>query len=522
MGFITEMLALGTIPAYVSLACIAVFAFYIIWHIIGGYRRGIFRQLFHTGFVIVSAVVAFIGSNVMCGIILNYLDGKSVTDIVSKVESLIHIDIPETAVTILSVFDVQAFEQVLMLPLGVLIMPFVFMGLFFVINIIFKLFYLLSICIFHVDAGVSSANKLSGLVLGAIEGVIVAVMILLPFAGVSGVAGDAYDVIVESNEEYGREDSAAEKMLCDYTQPFAKNPLLGLIDGVVSEPILDKLATFENGNAEINMRDEAYSVIRFAFADLPAFKDTDWFALTENDKEVIGGVVDFVSESDYKASLVAEILCAMDRLVDILGVSEEDGSVDVIVALFNVFDNIDTDELPDVLNTFKKFYFLASDGDVLGGFASGDRASLTNAFTTKDESGKTTVDKMVAVLNENTRTSTLVSTLTKMTITVLSNSMGLDENAVTKYNDIKADLSSAIASIDKSKTKEEQVADVSASLSESFTKNGMTVETGALNNMAVYVVDNYADSGELSDAEFDSIMLNYYQSNKDSINSSVQ
>ena len=522
MGFVKDMLALGTIPAYASLLCSAIFIFYVVWNAIRGYGRGIIKQLFHTGFVIVSALTAFIASNFLCGKLLNLFDGRTAEDIATLIESKIGITIPENTVEVLSSFDLQTFEHVLMLPLGVIIMPLIFMAIFFALNLVLKTVYAVTIGFFRIGKGISRVTKIFGLVLGAVEGVVVATMVLLPFAGIADIAEDSYDMIVEANEKRGFEETEAEKTFKTYLQPFADNPALDLVDKLGSDLILDKLATFEDGDTKLNMREEVSSVIRFAFVDIPALKGTDWLALTEDDKVVIDDIVDFVSESDYKAGIVAEMLSSIERFVDILGVSDEDGSADVIVAFFDVFENIDREELPDVLRTFKEFYFIASDEGALKGFASGDRAALTTAFTKKDETGKTSLDKMTGVLKTNARTSTLVTTLTKMTITVLGQSMGLDENAITKYNDMKSQLTSTINAIDSTKTKEEQISDVSASLTETFAKNGLTVEPGAVDNMAANIVENYAGSDELTEEQFNDIMLNYYQANKDSIENTVQ
>ena len=518
MKFISDMLALGTVPAYASLFCMGVFVFYVIWHALRGFRRGIFKQLFHTAFVIISAVVAFIGANSVGGYLLNVMDGRTVDEIAAMVETNFKFKIPENVIEILSTFDLQALEHVLMLPLGVIVLPFVFMAIFFVVNLVLKFLYLFTVGMFKLDMGKNVATKVPGLGLGIVEGVVVATMVLLPFGGVADIAEDAYDMIVEANEERGFEETKAEKTFKNYLQPFSDNPILQFVDSIGNDIILDNLATFEDGDTKLNMREEVSSVIRFSFVDLPALKGTNWMELTEKDKVVIDDIVDFVSESDYKASIVAEILSSVDHFIDLFGVSDEDGSADVIVAFFGVFDNIDREDLPGVLKTFKEFYFHASDGGILNGFASGDRVALTVAFTKKDEEGKTSMEKTISVLESNERTAPLVTTLTKMTITVLSQSVGLDENAITKYNDMRSDLSSTLSSIDKTKTKEEQVADVSSSLAESFEKNGMHVETGAIDKMAEHIVENYSESSELTDEEFNDIMLNYYQANKDNIN----
>ena len=67
-----------------------------------------------------------------------------------------------------------------------------------------------------------------------------------------------------------------------------------------------------------------------------------------------------------------------------------------------------------------------------------------------------------------------------------------------------------------------QISDVSASLTETFAKNGLTVEPGAVDNMAANIVENYAGSDELTEEQFNDIMLNYYQANKDSIENTIQ
>ncbi len=518
IDFVSEMLALGSIPAYISLACIAVFAFYVIWNAFRGYQRGIFKQIFHIAFVGISIVVAFIITNNLWNGALNILDGHTVREFLE----LYSIPLSEGIVEALSAFDIQVVEYIFLLPIGVTIMPFIFMALFFVLNLILKIFYAITVGLFKVGEGESSVTKVSGLILGAIEGVIVASMVLLPVAGISEICDDAYVMITETNEERGFEETKAEKMFVEYIQPFSLNPVLGLVHDLGSETILDRLASFEDGDVMLNMRDEFASMIRFGFVDIPALKGTDWLALTESDKAVVDDIVDFVADSPYKAAIVAEMLGAIGQLVDTAEDTESDGTSDVFLAIFGIFTDIDRDELPDVLHVFEDFYFLASDEGILSGFATGDRDALTHTFTSKDETGATTISRMISILESNERTAPLVTSFTKMTITVLSGSMGLDEDAITKYNDMKGAVSDAIAALDTSKTKEEQVADMSSSLAETFAANGLNVEEGAVDNMAAYIVDNYSDSEGISDEEFEDIMLNYYQANKDSIDSSAQ
>ena len=514
--FVNDMLSLGTIPAYISLGCIGVFLLFVIWHTFRGFKRGVFKQLIHIAFVGVSIAAAFYIASFLWTRSLNILDEYTFENLLG----MVGISLPEGTLNTLNLFDPYVIEYILMLPLGVIVMPAVFMVLFFFINIVLKFFYALFVIIFRIGNGERALTKILGLVLGALEGALVASVILLPIASVADIAEDAYEMITETNEERGTEETVAEKVFIEYLDPFAQNPVLGLIDKFGSDLLLDKLASVEDGGIVLNMRDECASVIRFAFVDIPALKDTDWMNLSEQDKVVVSDVVDFVAGSPYKATIVSEILGYMSDVVkaDTMG----DGAADVISAIFDIFDDIDRDELPGVLHVFEDFYFLVSDEGILGGFSSGDRSTLTKAFTEKDENGNTTLSKMTAILESNERTAILVSTFTKMTITVLSDSMGLDQDAITKYNDMKSSVSGALKAIDTTKPEEEQVADMSAALAEAFASNGMNVESGAIDNMAKGIIENYADVENISDSDFDAIMLSYYQANMDSLGDLLQ
>lgn len=509
--FVKDMLSLGTIPAYISLGCIGVFLLCVIWHTIRGYKRSVFKQLLHLALVGVSIAAAFFISNFLWTRSLNLLDEYTLEDLFG----LIGVTMPESIMGTLNLFDHAVIEYILMLPIGVVVMPAVFMLLFFVINSIMKFVYLILSGFLFFATGDHIVAKVSALILGALEGALVASVILLPVASVADLAEDAYDMIVEVNDERGVEESTAEKYYVEYVSPFAENPALDLIDKLGSDVLLNKLASVEDGGVILNMRDEFASVIRFAFADIPALKDTDWLNLTEQDKAVINDIVDFVATSPYKATIITEMLGYMDSVVGIDDMGESSG--EIIIALFDIFDNIEREELPDVLHVFTDFYFLVSDEGILGGFSSGDRTVLTKAFTEKDENGNTTLSRMTAILERNERTAPLVSTFTKMTITVLSNSMGIDQDAITKYNDMKSSIGGALKAIDTTKSEEEQVADMSAALAEAFANNGMSVEEGAINNMAKGIIENYSGSENISDSDFDSIMLGYYQANMDSL-----
>lgn len=511
VDYVRDMWTLGTAPAYVSLGIIAAFAFIVIWQAVRGWQRGFFKEIFHTAFTFLAAVIAYFVTAFLWSKSLSILDGQTVESILAT----LGITLPENIGNALGVFDMQVIEYILLLPIGVIAMPFAFMMTFFVLNLIFKLLYVITVGVLHIPYPQSKAAELPGFIIGMLEGMLVAFMILLPFADVSSISTDAYHMMQETREERGLEETDAEKLLVSYAVPLEKNPVVKFINSFGGEKLLDKFASFEDGNGGMNMRDEYASMVKLTFLDFASLHDTDWMQLAPHHKLAIEDIVDSIDDSRYKTEILSEVLGCIGQLIGADGALGTNGaSSDIVLALFSVFNGLEADELNDVLIVFEEFYFHLSDEGILKSFENGDTESLVQMFTSVDADGKSNLTKMTDILKKNNRTALLSTQITKLSMSALSGVAGMDAEVEAKYESVKSSFTEALSEIDTSKPKEEQVSDMSDTIKTSLADNGMTIEPEVADEMAEYVIDNLSGKETLTEEEFNDALLYYYQAKK--------
>lgn len=509
-GYISDMIAQGTVPAYLSLGIIAIFAFLVIWHSIRGYQRGVFKQIFHVVFVLVSVAVSYFVTAYLWSISLSILDGYTIESLLG----LFGVTLPENVADAFNSFDMQVVEYIMLLPVGVIVMPFIFMTVFFVLNLVLKIFYVVIVGILHIPYPQSKLTEVLGFIVGMAEGVLVAFMILLPFADVSSISTEAYHMMEETREERGLEETDAEKLLVSYAVPLEQNPVIKLMNSLGGEALLDGFASFEDGNGGMNLRDEYASMLKLAFLDFASLHDADWMYLADHHKLAIDDIVDSIEDSRYKTEILSEVLSSIGHLVGAGSEQDSDPKSGIILALFSIFDGLESDELNDVLTVFKEFYYLLSDERILSSFETGDNDALVSLFTDIGADGKTTLQRMTDILNKSARTANLTTQITKLSISVLAGGKGMDIQADAKYESVKSSLETTLASIDTSKPKEEQVSDMSETIKSSLADNGMTIEPEVADDMAKYIIENHAGKTELNEADFNDALLYYYQAKK--------
>lgn len=485
------------------LACVLIELF-------AGFRRGILRQALHFVAFAAAAVIAFVNASSIASELLyalNSIDGTTIEAMVAEMKAT-----PEMSAYITA--DIENFilaldpeiYTCLVAPFSGLVCVFYFTIIFIIFNIIAKFIYLLVRIIFRVGKGQSAATKLPGLVLGAVEGLLFAAILLLPIANIAGIVRDTYDVIAKS------EDS--EEIMADYEQsvaPFAEDGVLVAIEKAGGRALYDKFCVYEIGDADCNVREELISIFKTVIIDAPALEDADWKSLSEDDKAAINSILDTVGESNYMSTIIAGVLHATFVTVDKgnLPFEIEEPFDDIVYSAISIFSGVTKDTLGEDLDTLKEIYFIFSDDGVLIGMEEG--ADLTEIFVKRDENGVTTIDKLIDVIESNQRTKVLLTDLTKLSLTLICTNLDIGDDVTEVYENVKESIGDVLA-IDKDDyaTDAEYKEALADQLDEALYTNDIELEREIVENMADYIGDNYSDVDEISDEEFSYIILNYY------------
>ena len=172
---------------------IIVFAF-IFTIALQGLRRGLNRQLLHTGFVILSAVIAFFICKGTWANVLSMFEGQTTADMIASIEASSGTAIAENTRELLCYLSPELFAYILALPFGVVLFPFIFVGEFLIVNFVLWIVYLIVRISLKLDRGQGMTNKLTAFTIALIEGIIVTVIIFTPFANVADIAGEVITV----------------------------------------------------------------------------------------------------------------------------------------------------------------------------------------------------------------------------------------------------------------------------------------------------------------------------------------
>ena len=525
-GYVSEQASAGTPISYVALGILGVFAWFILYHLLQGLRRGIFRQILHTGIMLLAAALAFFATKYLANYIFGMLETMTLEELLAQIGLSGSLD-GET-MNLLGSIDMVTLEYILALPVGVIVAPVVFMALFAVLNILFRIVYLIVRGVAHVSKANGGLQRLTGMLLGAVEGLIIVSILFLPFTAITGAADEMMSAVagVEENaDESGDETADADEVTTDgsemdldaiyeeYLKPIAAHPAFELTRAIGGELVLDGLATYELAGNKINTREEFGGIMGVLLVDGANLMKADFNKLTEDDKTAMTNIVNYVDESDYMATIVAGVLNVMsDILKDQMADAGSAEGIDFVTPMFSIFENITADEVGGVLSTFKDFYFLISDEGVLEAISSGDNDTLAEMFTKTDAEGKTVLSKATAILNGNSRTVTLVTTLTKMTFAMMAESSEMGEEIEQVYTDVKDKVNATVDKFASLDTREEKVDTAKTDIAAALAENEIEIEAEIVDELAEELVSIVEKEGftEFGEAEFNEVMLKYY------------
>ena len=144
---------------------------------------------------------------------------------------------------------------------------------------------------------------------------------------------------------------------------------------------------------------------------------------------------------------------------------------------------------------------------------------MREMLTDKDEDGKTSSDVILARLREYDRATPIVTSFTKISLSVMHGSADFGQEAEELYEAVKEDVTSALTH-NKSDfaTEEEYREAVTNDLDKALLDNNIRVEDDVKQSMVDYIADNYGDhEGEITDKEINDALLSYYKAYADSL-----
>lgn len=477
-----------------------------------GFWRGFMRQTVRTVTVILSAIVSyalvyfiFVGVN-------KYIDGKSAEEIVSALINSGVISEDGAGYRWIASLDAHSLKLFLSVPMALVAVPVIYVVCFILVSgILLPLHKFISaLCGFKARRSTVGA-RLIGFLLGAAQGVCVAGIILVPVIGVGSLAKEATLAINEHAPEDSFTESVNEAYKA-YAMSVAENPVTVAYEHFGIRALYEKIATVNIDGEEYSMT-EIFPDLPLLASDVMSFGGCDPKSLTEEEEARVRSMLSRVEENPILTDLLASAVRSGSY-------AYADGSFPLIPgepfntlisSSLEIFHTSTPENLSWDLNALAEIYFTLSESGVLTAFYDGHDA-IAAAMSAKDGEGKTTAEQIIEISKTNERITPLVTTVTRLALTAMQDGVGIGEDTLEIFENIKSKINANVLTVDKNayETKEEYVAELSSALDGVLAENGIMLEEEELSAMADFVADNFSETKELTDAEACEIIFSYY------------
>ena len=507
--YFSWMFSAKTEAAYICMTLTGLLIIAAIGEMFNGFRRSAPRQLLHAIISLISVMVAFIATEMLIVKMHAFFESYTIDDVLILTEKYIPvIRVGEDVHSILSGLDPRLEELLLTLPIATMIAPVVFAVLYAIANLVFKIvFWIFSK---FVPKMPSLPTRVLGMIIGLAEGLLITAILYLPFVAIVDTMEDAVTVIDDSTEA----GAELHELYDNSFGPLKETPVFELTRSIGGQWMLDQFATVDMGEGEMDMRDE-FKTAAAIIGDIISMKDVSWNDLDDEDKDTISHLISTIDSSSYFSEIFSGIFKSMSTMID--NPAEEEG--DLLAALVDdmlyVLSISDKDTVGEDLTTFRDLYFILSDEGVLlafdGGMGSDD---MVDILTRVDQNtGTTVISRLIDVVKANERTAPLLTTLTKLSVSIMAESMGLDEEAEQLYDDIKTGINGILAiEPEDYSDSEEYTAAVGDSIEATLADKGIELEREIIDEMAKAASDicRENDIQELTDEQISDILLKYY------------
>lgn len=524
IDYINAAMASDTIGSKISLG---IFAFMGVCAILGAYRgvmRGFSKSVIRLFTVGASAVCAlFMVMWVSRGIVNSATVGgreQSVDGMLNSYFPGLVDSMPEMVKPILSEMDATTATVFIMMIVAMILAPIFFILFFYTLKLATMFLYqLLSGLSGAISYGRSIPSMIGGGVVGFIQGLGIAAVVIIPISGLCNIAADAREPLIGNSDQPNEYIEQAYETVID---DLADNPVFDLIDNFGGSVAYEKMTTVRIYGEKIDMGQECVDAIK-VLSNLLPFTETgfDWMHPTDEQRQTLENTIASIDDSDLITSLISDVLrgTAIAYRAGAIQVNVTGAAGALLDDLMLMLTTCTNETVSADLDVIVDVYFILCDHDMFDILTSGDPGAVRELLVSTGPDGKTTIDALLDRLNAYDRSAPIVTSLTKLSFTMMQEALGFDSDTTELYENVKDGINTVLTH-NKSdfETEEEYKEAVYQDLDKALADNNLAVDEDIKQTMVDYIADNYGDhEGEITDKEINDALLSYYKAYANSL-----
>ena len=509
--YIEAMKELDSPVATAAVVMLCLFLVAIIINMLSGMRRGTLRQGMRTGMTLLAAMISYGVAVIVSNSIIGGTDAQSIEDFIVFMESKIP-GLGDLLRQALSSFDPEVFEYFIILPATIILVPLLATVIFLLINLILKIVRAVLNKIFGFKKAKKNSQRLGGALIGAVEAIIWVIMVTLPITGIISLADRACNQALSSED--GAENTELITTYEEIVRPFSDNPAFDFIDALGSGAMADGIATIKVNGESTNLREEIVSVVHIGLVEIPALEGADFAALTDENKESLDNIIASLDRSPFIATIVSRMIQSSSGFMnsDIIPFDKEGEGAEIFDGIMLFLEGVTEETLFEDVSTIKSVYYVISDSQIIKELEDGD-TDIVALLQEKRKAGDDTVNQIVNILQGNERTAPIIKAMTQALLSSLSTEIEApDGSTITvSYDSVKNSMNDVLAVDKESYENEEEYKEaLTDTLDTALRNNGIELEEEIVESIADYVDTEYSDVEELTDEQFNDLLLYYY------------
>ena len=509
------MIDISTISPYISMAILGLVAVLALIGALKGRSRGFAIQLVRTITVVASAAIALFVTQFAYSILI----AQSSTYITTAESLLGTVGISlEPLTKVASMVGSTTPNPVHVILISLIILPIVFVVSFMLISFVMLIVHVILCKIFHLSKWNNNFfTRLLGMLLGAVQGALVAIICIGPFCGFLGAFSTGMADVSDS--------SSLKQTYNQSIKAVAEDPYVTMIGSFGGTLLYDQITTVTVNDQKYTMSKEVIGpALKLADA-APTIASMSWQNMTKSEKDALNSIIAVADGSAYMQSIIADVLDNTAKTYKDNMPKNPTDADEFVESVLDVFTGIQDKEVVPTLTVIKNVLFMLSEEyDIEVGddtvTTTPLRALNTDAefFHSILKQDKDLINNVKEELKKSEKTEALVQTFTELSVNIMAEQLKLSadiEISEDTYENVKTgiqDISNVNNSFKNADADDpEYLEAVANAIGDTFEESGFAVEKSVLDEMAVYVAENYKDrTDEISDEEANDIILSYY------------
>ncbi len=481
-----------------------------------GFRRGFNRQTIKFSTYASSFIISFVIFGKIFPFFFSFAKGKTVGGMITSFGA----SIPGNIGSILQNVSAEAASYLMAVPMAVIILPLCFVGCFIGVS---ALLWIPGYALCGTMGFIKRVNtwytRLLGSLMGVLQGAFIAAVVLVPIAGMVGVASNSVADVKQKHP-----DSANSIAISNFYEqgiaPLESNLVLRFVDGKLGF-LYDSMTNVNVDGEYVDMGEVTTNLYELfvVYGDLGA--DFDYKNLTDENKETFTEIINILTRNKYMSTISAG---AMDALflnihsTPIVNEMEEPVK-SFVISIITVYETTTKETVYDDLMTTRNIYFIFNDSGALALIGQSENLTedMFKALLEKSsESEDSTVSLICKEFDKNPRFVHVSKNLSDMAMELIIKNSELpgasDADVAETLESVKTGINDVIK-MDKGdfETEEEYKAAVSENIGNTLLDNGISVTPEQADILADKIIEDFGDKNdEMTDLEFAEFLGKYY------------